>query len=98
MQTIELIRADDDLELDYLTVSNLKTSVKPLEGKTVTSPTALSFQATILIKLGKIHFGCKDNVLVQIFEILLSLAILLGSDLKSKVSENLLTTCVEIVR
>lgn len=42
METIESIRADEDLELDFLTIQNMNT-VKPLEGKKISSPGALCF-------------------------------------------------------
>ena len=43
METIESIRAYEDLELDFLTIQNMNTIVRPLEGKKISSPDALCF-------------------------------------------------------
>ena len=96
-ETIEVIRADDDLELEQLKLENLGTAVKHTEGKTVSSPSAMRVVVEILLKLGKLSFSSANNELVQIFEILLSLSILFGADLKAKASESLLETCVVIM-
>ena len=90
IDTIEQIRADEELELDFLSLQNMKSYVKPIEGKQISSPMALAFQAGILTKLGKIDFNREDNALVKIFEIILALSILFGMDRKSKASEVLL--------
>lgn len=97
-ETIEAIRAEDELDLDELKVTNLSKLIKCKNGLKTSDPSAVCFQAKILIKLGKISFTSENNALVTLFEILLALAILFGADLKSKASETLLENCVEIIR
>jgi len=97
-ETIEAIRANDDLDLDDLRMTKLNTQVRAPEGTTLSDPCAVCFQATILVKLGKISFNSANNELVTLYEILLALSALFSADIKSKASETLLDACVDIMR
>lgn len=72
--------------------------VKTKDDEELSDPNVVCFQAQILVKLGKISFETENNAMVTLFEILLALAIVFGTDLKSKASETLLDTCCDIVR
>ena len=91
---IEAIRADSDLDLDDLTVSNMTEKVKTED---LSDPFALSFLMQQLMQMGKIDYKSHSSILVKLYEIFFSFAILFGADQKAKAGELMLQNSLEIM-
>ena len=93
-KTIEVIRkADSKINLEDLRVESL---IK--KNPHVSDPTALSFLAEQLIKMGKMSIKTESHALINLLEVFLSFTVLFGSDEKSKTREIMLQTCVNIIK
>ena len=86
-QMIATIRAEEDLDLDELKAINVSQKVK---AEKVVDPFALSFLSSQMITMGKMSIKDEAQMLISLYEIFLSLAILFGADLKAKTAEVML--------
>lgn len=89
INTIRHIRSDSDLDFD-----EIETQVK-LTGGSVTDPNTLALLAEQFKKSGQISLKGKDDTLLQLFEVFLSLAVLYGAN--KKTSKLMLKTCSSLL-